>query len=147
MSDIEEPGGHDGGELDGFRIGHVPHGVGAEVSDFATEWEDVTSATRVWERQVDEGYRVDLRVHVLRGDRLVDLAALHDFLAEYHERDPAGVELAEFAHPDGPGLIGEDEAFWLVEPGVAVDVLVDPEHHDPSALRATAEAVTRTATA
>ncbi|MEU3456100.1 hypothetical protein ABZ671_21260 [Micromonospora sp. NPDC006766] len=134
----------DGGELDGFHIGHVPDGVGREVSDFATEWEDVTCATRVWERQVDDGWQVDLRVHVLRGDRLADLAALHDFLIEFHERDPAGWELAEFAHPDGPGLIGEFEAFWVVEPGVAVDVLVNPADPDTQALKATAEAVTRT---
>ncbi len=146
MSDAEIIG-RDGGELDGFHIGHVPDGIGTEVSDFATEWEDVTCATRVWERQVDDGWRVDLRVHVLRGDRLTDLAALHDFLAEFHERDPAGWELAEFAHPDGPGLIGVGEAFWMVEPGVAVDLLIDPEHQGAPALRATAEAVTRTATA
>ncbi|SCE91312.1 hypothetical protein GA0074695_2103 [Micromonospora viridifaciens] len=146
MSDAETVG-RDGGELDGFHIGQVPHGVGAEVSDFASEWEDITVATRVWERQVEEGYRVDLRVHVLRGDRLSDLAALHDFLAEYHERDPAAWDLVDFAHPDGPGLISESEAFWLVEPGVAVDVLLDPEHPDAQALRATAEAVTRTGTA
>ncbi|MEU2610882.1 hypothetical protein ABZ570_04720 [Micromonospora sp. NPDC007271] len=144
MGGIDESVSGDGGELDGFRIGHVPDGVGREVTDFATEWDEVTVATRVWERQVDGGYRVDLRVHVLRGDRLNDLAALHDFLAEYHERDPAGWELADFAHPDGPGLISESEAFWLVGPGVAVDVLLDPERPDAQALRATATGVTKT---
>ncbi|MGW5671554.1 hypothetical protein [Micromonospora sp. NPDC003776] len=129
------------GELDGFHIGELPGDAGAEVSDFATEWDDVTFATRVWERRVDEGYRVDLRVHVLRGPRLTDLAALRDFLAEYHERDPDGGEWAEFAHPDGPGLIGAEEAFWLVEPGVGVDVLVDPERHGPATVAVAAHAV------
>lgn len=143
MSDRDESGARDGGELDGFRLGHVPDGVGTEVSDFASEWDEVTIAARVWERQVDEGYRVDLRVHVLRGDRLSDLAALHDFLADYHERDPAAWDMDDFPHPDGPGLIGGSEAFWLVEPGVAVDVLVDPERPDTQALRAVAAAVTR----
>ncbi|MFU8872609.1 hypothetical protein [Micromonospora sp. SL4-19] len=141
MSETAEIIGRDGGELDGFHIGHVPGDAGTEVSDFATEWDDVSFATRVWERQVDEGYRVDLRVHVLRGDQLTDLAALHDFLADYHERDPAGEELAELPHPDGPGLIGTAEAFWLVEPGVAVDVLVDPERFDRAGLAATALAI------
>ncbi|MFG3690712.1 hypothetical protein [Micromonospora sp. NPDC047740] len=143
MSDRDGSVARDGGELDGFHVGHVPAGAGTEVSDFASEWDEVSFATRVWERQVAEGYRVDLRVHVLRGERLIDLTALHDFLADYHERDPAGGEWVEFAHPDGPGLIGVGEAFWLVEPGVAVDVLADPERCDRAGLAATARAITR----
>ncbi|PGH40921.1 hypothetical protein COO58_29130 [Micromonospora sp. WMMA1996] len=134
----------DGGELSGFHIGYLPAEVGEQVSDFATEWEDVRFATRVWERQVEDGYRVDLRVHVLRGDRLTDLGAVRDFLADYHERDTATWELVDFAHPDGPALAGDTEAFWLVEPGVAVDVLADPRAADPTTLRAIAENVTRT---
>ncbi|WP_139128642.1 hypothetical protein [Micromonospora humi] len=133
----------DGGDLDGFHIGVLPAEVGEQVSDFATEWEDVRFATRVWEREVEAGYRVDLRVHVLRAERLTDLGAVRAFLADYHERDAATWELADFAHPDGPGLIGDAEAFWLVEPGVAVDVLVDPDAADPATLHAIAENVTR----
>ncbi|MEV4714193.1 hypothetical protein [Micromonospora sp. NPDC049374] len=117
----------DGGTLDGFHIGQVPADVGDEVSDFATEWDDVRFASRVWERQVPDGHRVDLRVHVLRGDRLVDLTALRDFLGEYHERDPAGWHLSEFEHGDSLGLTDGVQAFWLVEPGVAVNVLTTPE--------------------
>jgi hypothetical protein len=118
----------DGGVLDGFRIGQVPAGVGDEVSDFATEWGDVRFASRVWERQVPDGHRVDLRVHVLRGDRLVDLTALRDFLGEYHER--AAWHLEEFPHGDSVGLHDGTQAFWLVEPGVAVNVLTLPEFGD-----------------
>ncbi|MBQ1027585.1 hypothetical protein [Micromonospora sp. C95] len=117
----------DGGVLDGFHIGQLPAGIGDEVSDFATEWDDVRFASRVWERQTPDGHRVDLRVHVLRGERLVDLTALRDFLGEYHERDPAGWQLSEFPHGDGPGLYDGGQAFWLVEPGVAVNVLTIPE--------------------
>lgn len=117
----------DGGMLDGFRIGQVPAGVGDEVSDFASEWDDVRFASRVWERQTPDGHRVDLRVHVLRGELLVDLTALRDFLREYHERDPAEWHLSEFQHDDGVGLHDEVQAFWLVEPGVAVSVLTLPE--------------------
>ncbi|MFI6129169.1 hypothetical protein [Micromonospora sp. NPDC051141] len=131
----------DGGELDGFHIGFLPGGIGEAVSDFATEWEDVSFATRVWERQVEDGYRVDLRVHVLRGEGLVDLDAVREFLAEYQERDAATWELADFTHPDGPGLIGTGEAFWLTGPGVAVYVLADPEVVDAAALRSIAVGV------
>ncbi|MFI9640039.1 hypothetical protein ACIG87_08220 [Micromonospora sp. NPDC051925] len=122
-----ETGGRDGGELDGFHVGRVPDGAGELVSDFASEWEDVNFASRVWERAVEDGYRVDLRVHVLRGERLTGLTELRDFLAEYHERDPDGWPLTEFGHGEGVGFVGEGEAFWLVRPGVAVDVLVDVE--------------------
>ncbi|WP_405106211.1 hypothetical protein OG559_21030 [Micromonospora sp. NBC_01405] len=124
------------GELDGFVIGYVPAGIGAEVSDFASEWEDVRFRTRVWERQVEEGYRVDLRVHVLRGGGLGTLDELRDFLAGYHERDAASWRPTEFVDGDVTGLIGDGEAFRLVEPGVAVDVLADPERVPEAELRA-----------
>ncbi|WP_422755386.1 hypothetical protein [Micromonospora sp. WMMD708] len=120
-------GGRDGGELNGFHVGRVPEEAGELVSDFASEWEDVSFATRVWERAVDDGYRVDLRVHVLRGDRLTGPAELREFLTEYHERDPEGWSLTGFDHGEGAGFVGEGEAFWLVQPGIAVDVLVDVE--------------------
>ncbi|MER5455877.1 hypothetical protein ABT008_13940 [Micromonospora sp. NPDC002389] len=129
----------DGGTLDGFHIGHVSPGVGDEVSDFTSEWEDVRLTSRFWERPTVDGHQVDLRVHVLRGERLVDLDAVRDFLAEYHERDPAQWRLTEFAHEDGPGLTDDAQAFWLVEPGVAVTVLTTPEFTE--ALAATALAV------
>ncbi|GIJ21463.1 hypothetical protein Vlu01_20870 [Micromonospora lutea] len=120
----------------------MPADVGDEVSDFDTEWEDVRFASRFWERQTPDGTRVDLRVHVLRGDRLTDLDALRDFLAGYHERDPAQWQLAEFPHGDGTGLIGDGQAFWLVEPGVAVSVLTIPEFTEsllPTALSVRAD--------
>ncbi|RKN50731.1 hypothetical protein [Micromonospora endolithica] len=131
----------DGGVLDGFRIGYLPDGVGAEVSDFASEWEEVRFATRVWERQVPDGYRVDLRVHVLRGERLADLAALRDFLAGYHEGAPEGWLLNDFVHGEVAGLHDNAQAFWLVEPGVGVNVLVEPEMLDGAALLSIASAV------
>ncbi|MEV6708792.1 hypothetical protein [Micromonospora wenchangensis] len=122
--------GRDGGDLDGFHVGRVPEDAGELVSDFASEWEDVNFATRVWERAVDDGYRVDLRVHVLRGERLTTLVRLREFLAEYHERDSAEWPLAEFTRGGDVGLAGGGEAFWLVRPGLAVDVLVDLDRFD-----------------
>ncbi|WP_436670834.1 hypothetical protein [Micromonospora sp. URMC 107] len=127
--------------LDGFHIRQVPGDIGTEVSDFASEWDDVRFATRVWERQTDDGHQVDLRVHVLRGERLTDLAALRDFLTEYHERDPGDWPLIDFAHGGSAGLRDDSQAFWLAEPGVAVNVLVDPAQVDRGQLLATALAV------
>ncbi|MFF5172161.1 hypothetical protein ACFY3U_05955 [Micromonospora sp. NPDC000089] len=111
------------------------------MSDFATEWEDVRFASRVWERQVDDGYRVDLRVHVLRGDRLANLDELRDFLAEYHERDPRGWALEQYQPNGSAGLIGDGQAFWLVESGVAVDVVTDPRAIPEAELRALADQI------
>ncbi|SCL15811.1 hypothetical protein GA0070616_0838 [Micromonospora nigra] len=141
MSGASGPVGRDGGVLNGFHIRQVPGDVGTEVSDFASEWDDVRFATRVWERQTDDGYRVDLRVHVMRGERLTDLAALRDFLTDYHERDPADWPLTEFTHGDTTGLRDDSQAFWLAEPGVAVNVLVEPGQVDREQLTATALAI------
>ncbi|MET7949581.1 hypothetical protein [Micromonospora sp. NPDC005324] len=146
MTGVPHPVVRDGGELDGFRIGYLPPDVGDLVSDFASEWEDVSFATRVWERQVEEGDQVDLRVHVLRGDRLGALAELRDFLAEYHEHDLDDWAFSDFQHVEGPGLIGAVEAFWLVAPGVAVNVLTGPEGLTGDSLRAVARKVTATQT-
>ncbi|WDZ84287.1 hypothetical protein [Micromonospora cathayae] len=130
-----------GGELDGFRVGYVPAGVGDLVTDFATEWDDVRFASRMWERETAEGASVDLRVHVLRGDRLATLADLGDFLAGYHERAADDPTLTEFRHGDLSGLIGATEAYWLVEPGVGVNVLAAPEAVDAQELAAVVQAV------
>lgn len=118
-----------GGRLDNFAIDRLPAGVGEQVSDFSYEWEKVAFTSRVWESGPDDdgAYNVDASVKILRGDRLADLPALLDYLALYHERDAETWELAEFAHPDGTGYYGAGEAFWLVEPGVAVSVRVDTE--------------------
>jgi hypothetical protein len=133
------------GLLDGFTIGYVPAGIGTEVSDFASEWEDVAFSTRVWERQVADGHRVDLRVHVLRGGGLGTLDELREFLAGYHERDPEHWRPTEFRVGDVTGLVAAGEAFRLVEPGVAIDVLADPELVPESELLAVAAQVTRPA--
>ncbi|MDG4796624.1 hypothetical protein [Micromonospora sp. WMMD1082] len=131
----------DGGVLDGFHVGYVPAEVGEEVSDFASEWEDVHFSSRVWERQTDDGYRADLRVHVLRSERLTDLDALRTFLADYHEHDIETWTLSEFVHGATTGLRSAEHAFWLAAPGVAVSVLVDPEYLDAEALVSVALAV------
>ncbi|RCV58163.1 hypothetical protein [Marinitenerispora sediminis] len=125
--------------VDGFVVEHVPAGAGALESDFEFEWGDVAFTERVWERQLEGGgYRVDLTVAVLRGERLSDLGATREFLTEYHERDPAGWRVEPFQHGARPGGIAEDLAFWQVEPGVAVSVRVDPDRFGVEDVRETA---------
>ncbi|GAB1819904.1 hypothetical protein [Herbidospora sp. RD11066] len=114
--------GRDGGTLNGFAVTHVPAVTGAAVSDFETEWEDVSFATRVWEREIPEGHQADLRVAVLRGDGLTDLPSLREFLTEYDERETW--DLKEFSKDGTPGLATETEAFWLDSPGVALTVRI-----------------------
>ena len=132
-------------ELAGFTVGYLPAGVGGQVTDFHTEWGGVVSASRVWERQLpdDGGYRVDLKVNVLRGDRLADLPAARAFLAEYHEQDPAEWDLCPFQHGDAPGQRTEGLVFWLVEPGLVVEVRLDPARFAEADLTATAMGVRR----
>ncbi|MGI5519581.1 hypothetical protein ACQEUX_01315 [Micromonospora sp. CA-259024] len=73
---------------------------------------------------------------MLRGDRLGTLAELRDFLAEYHERDPADWALTEFQHGEDHGLVGAVQAFWLARPGVGINVLIDPERFTTETLGA-----------
>lgn len=115
--------------LDGFVIGWVPHGVGSLVTDFSYEWDDVAHRSRVWETgpDADGAYRVDLTVTVLRGERLHDIEAVRDYLADYLEHDPERWPLRTFRHRGRPGYHNGVEAFWLAEPGVAVRVRVDDE--------------------
>ncbi|MFC7329936.1 hypothetical protein [Marinactinospora rubrisoli] len=125
--------------LDGFVIEHVPAGAGTLESDFRFEWGDVAFTERVWERQLESGgYRVDLTVAVLRGERLSDVAATQDFLAEYHEREPGAWRVQPFRHGAHDGGIADDLAFWQVRPGVAVSVRVDPERFGVEDVRETA---------
>ncbi len=114
-----------GGELDGFSIGHLPVAIDDRraVSDFEYEWGDVAFSSRVWERPREGGgAEVVLQVLVLRGDGRTDLDALRAFLAEYHERAAATWAPTGFDHDGAPGFRGDREAFWLQEPGVAVEV-------------------------
>ncbi|MBB6171092.1 hypothetical protein HNR23_001152 [Nocardiopsis mwathae] len=125
--------------MDGFTIGHLPDDVGGEVADFDYEWGGVEFASRVWERQADTGgYAVDLQVIVMRGGGLDSPEALLRFLAEYHERDPDAWELRAFTNDRSRGFIGGSEAFWLAEPGVAVEVRIDATRFPAEELRATA---------
>lgn len=114
--------------LDGFVIGHLPEGIG-RPSDFEYEWGDVSFHSRVWETGPDaEGaYKVDLTVKTLRGERLTDLEALNKFLIEYEEKEPGSWQLTPVKVGGYDGLFAGDEVFYLIEPGVAAEVTVDPE--------------------
>ncbi|GAB3451990.1 hypothetical protein GCM10027570_29650 [Streptomonospora sediminis] len=138
---VEEDAMH---ELAEFTVDHLPAGIGDQVTDFHTEWGGVVFASRVWERELpDGGYSVDLKVNVLRGDRLADLPAARAFLAEYHERDPADWDLQPFRHRGAPGLRGGGLAFWLAEPGLVAEVRLDPARFPEPELTATALGIHR----
>ncbi|GAA4941185.1 hypothetical protein GCM10023224_23820 [Streptomonospora halophila] len=131
-------------ELAGFTVGHLPEGVGGQVSDFHTEWGGVAFSSRVWERELpDGGYTVDLKLNVLRGERLGDLPSVRAFLSEYHERDAAAWDLRPFRHGAAAGHRTDGLVFWLVEPGLVVEVRLDPARFGESELTATALGVRR----
>lgn len=116
-----------GSTLDGFTLGHLPDGLGPMVSDFDYEWDDVSFRTRVWEHGPDaeRNYHVDLQAAVLRGDRLTDPAALRDFLADYLERDRKEWALQRYDRDAYHGFAEPGRVFFLVRPGVAVQVAAD----------------------
>lgn len=128
-------------ELDGFVLGYLPDDIGPMVSGFAYEWEDVAFVSRTWERQVSGGYRVDLKVNVLRANRFDNTETLREFLAHYHERDLQQWELEEFHHGSASGFSSEKEVFFLAEPGVAVEVLSPHKCYDADELRRVARAI------
>ena len=126
-------------DLDSFRIAHLPAGIGAQVSDFETEWEDVRFHSRVWESEADGGFRVDLTMKTLRGDGLTDLEAVKSFLTEYHEGDddewdPQPVQVGPYQ-----GFRTGDQVFWFVEAGVAAAVTLDLGRFGEPELTATAD--------
>lgn len=125
--------------LDGFTLGWLPAGLGPLVSDFEYDWNGVVFRNRVWERGPDpvDGYQVDLRVKVLRSDRLTDPGALRTFLAEYHEIDPATWPLEPYLDGDRHGFAEPGRVLFLVEPGTAIELEAEPARVDqPSLLRA-----------
>jgi len=126
--------------VDGFTVGHVPAGVGQQVSTFTYHWEDVTFRSQVWERGPDaEGaFAVDLTVKTLRGAPLTDVAALREFLAGYHEQDPSTWREIE----PGVAYLRPGAVFRFVGPGVATEVSLDGTRFDEAELLATARALT-----
>jgi hypothetical protein len=130
-----------GGVLDGFVIGHVPREVGPSTSDFESEPEDgVRFTSRVMERETaDGGHSVDLMVIVVRADSLATLGDLRDFMSAYHERDPASWTKVQVGAR--PGLKDAGRVFWLVEPGIAISVMIDTARFGAGELMAVAESV------
>lgn len=119
--------GPKGGTVDGFTIGHVPaalaRGAEVEASESSYEWGGAGFTARMWERALPSGgFRVELQVLVVRGEALSDLHEVRAFLSEYHGHPWAAGDLEEFDHGAATGYMGRLEAFWLHEPGVAVEV-------------------------
>jgi hypothetical protein len=141
--DIISPTSGDHAWLDGFSIGSLPAGLGPQVSDFEYEWEDVRFTSRVWETGPDDdgAYRVDLHIAVLRGEVLTDAEAMHAFLAEYHERDPAVWARDQFRHADGSWRWVESVGTYLLDdPAVdiaslAAEIVEESERNDPNVVK------------
>ncbi|WP_017555638.1 hypothetical protein [Nocardiopsis baichengensis] len=135
--------GPEGGRVDGFTIGHVPaalaQGAEVEASETSYEWGGARFTARMWERALPGGgFRVELQVLVVRGEALSDLREVRAFLSEYHGHPWAVGDLEEFDHGGAPGYMGTLEAFWLHEPGVAVEVRDSAGVLGPGELRRTA---------
>lgn len=113
--------------VDVVQFGWVPDDLGAR-SDFTYEYDDVAFVSAVWESGPDAegGYRVDLNADVMRGARLTDPAALHDWFIAYEDRPPAEAHYRPVRIHGHRGWLSRDEAFWLVRPGFAISVHLDP---------------------
>jgi hypothetical protein len=128
-------------DIGGFSLGRLPDDIGPSVSEFSYEWEGVSFRSRVWETEHDEGFRVDLKITVLRGEELADADALRTFLARHHEWDldtwtPVQADLGGLR-----GYAGEKVVFFLHEPGVGIEVFSPSARHHPAELRAIATAI------
>lgn len=109
--------------VDGVGFRHLPAGLGTS-SDFTYRYQRVDFVARVWESQIPEGWRVDLDIDVLHGDRLTTPAALRRWFVAYEARDPAPTYRAVRVH-GARGWLASDQLFWLVRPGFAVSVQLD----------------------
>lgn len=109
--------------IDHIAIGYLPPGLGTP-SDFEYEYDDVAFVARVWESQIPEGWRVDLDIDVMRGDRLASPKTLHDWFIAYEERDPTPT-YQRVRVQGHRGWLCRDQLFWLIKPGLAVSVTID----------------------
>jgi len=125
--------------LDGFAIDQLPGGLGSP-SDFEYEWEDVAFHSRVWETGPDpEGAtKVDLTMKTIRGEQVIDLETLREFLTEYHEKDPAEWKLTPLRIGTYGGYAADGQAFFFVSPGVAAEVSIDRARYSQEDLLTTA---------
>ena len=130
--------------LDGVQLRYLPPGLGTST-DFEYEYDDVAFVARVWESGSDAaGWRVDLDVEVLRGDRLSRAQELHDWFIAYEARPASEVGYRPVRIGGRPGWVTRDEVFWLVRPGLAMAVSVDAARYSqPQLLRTARQARVR----
>lgn len=111
--------------LDGIAFGYLPTRLG-RASDFEYGLDGVDFVSRVWESGSDEaGWRVDLDIEVLRGDRLSSARALHDWFIRYQDRPAAEAQYTLVRVNGHPGWLCRDQLFWLLRPGLAASVQLD----------------------
>ena len=120
--------------LDGLQLRHLPTGLGAST-DFEYEFDDVSFVARVWESGSDDaGWRVDLDVDVMRGERLTNAQALHDWFIAYEERPASEVHYRAVRIHGHPGWVTRDEVLCLVRPGFALAMTIDASRWPHAAL-------------
>lgn len=107
--------------LGGMAFGYLPSGLGT-TTDFAYHFQRVDFRARVWESPIPEGWTVDLDVDVMRGNRLTDPQALHDWFISYDQRPPAEAQYVPVRVTGLRGWRCQDQVFWLVHPGLAISV-------------------------
>ncbi len=129
-----------GERLGGVQLRYLPRGLGTST-DFEYEYEDVSFVSRVWESGSDAaGWSVDLDVDVMRGRRLVNGRALHDWFIPYEDRPADEVSYHRIRIHGRPGWLTRDEVFWLVRPGLAIAMSVDRTRFSTRQLLRTARA-------
>ena len=95
-------------------------------TDFDYSYDDVDFVARVWEsRSPMGGWRVDQDIDVMRGARLTDGQALHDWFIAYEGRAPWEAQYLSVLVHGHPGWLSRGQVFWLQRPGLAVSVSVD----------------------
>lgn len=111
--------------LDGIAFGQLPTGLG-DSTDFDYAYQGVRFVARVWESRSDDGgWRVDLDADVMRGKRLTDGKALHDWFVAYEDRPPAEARYIAVRVHGRPGWLSRGQVFWLERVGLAVSVSLD----------------------
>lgn len=113
----------------GLTVGWLPAGLG-QASDFEYDYDDVRFASRDWETGNDtDGWRVDLHITVMRGESLTSPGTFHDWFVGYQDRPADEARYLPILLKGHRAWLGRDQVFWLVRPGLAVSVTVDPQRY------------------
>lgn len=108
-----------------MRFSWLPAGLG-QPSSFDYSYGSVDFSSTVWESETADGWQVDLHLTVLSGGALSGGQALYDWFTDYQQRPPEEVDYRPVTVRGQPGWLTGDQLFYLVRPGLAVSITVDP---------------------